>query len=151
MNFPSIFLFFLKVPLLIRVIIQLRSVQVYPEKKIMDIKYWQKKIQLEHNYSKGTFRKKNIMDFNYWHMKRQLEYSYSTLIQLWSVKVPSEKIKKWVPIWVGLLYRNYAPIVLFCVKILIPLFIYFSGDMVTDTSWICTVIVFKYYFLVSIF
>jgi hypothetical protein len=68
--------------------IQLRSVQVYPEKKIMDIKYWQKKIQLEHNYSKGTFRKKNIMDFNYWHMKRQLEYSYSTLIQLWSVKVP---------------------------------------------------------------
>jgi hypothetical protein len=46
-------------------IIQLRSVQVYPEKKIMDIKYWHKKIQLEHNYStypahisKGTFRKK---------------------------------------------------------------------------------------------
>jgi hypothetical protein len=33
------------------------------------------------------------------------------------------------------LYRNYAPIVLFCVKILIPLFIYFSGDMVTDYTY----------------
>ena len=129
MNFPSIFLFFLKVPLLIRV-------------ELMYCNYIPIVFSCVNNWSPLYFFFWRYLYCNY----APIVFSFVNILcpLFFFLDIP-------VPIWVGLLYRNYAPIVLFCVKILIPLFIYFSGDMVTDTSWICTVIVFKYYFLVSIF